>query len=170
MLTTTREQMDMEIDPRQDRFFLDAEKWCEFDRDDDGIIWVARLFIRHPRYQACSAQVTMSFVDCEIRASGGAERVTVGKMAEIHRIIEDDGLTPPEEIARLAQYICRGTKAARRKGGPVATPDEQKLQIVLGWEKVRGRMTQATYCARVPIDSSTLRRWINELRGKGFIS
>jgi hypothetical protein len=55
----------------------------------------------------------------------------------------------------------------RRKGGPLGTPEEEKIAYVTGWENVQGNETQEAYCSRKGISPSTLRRWKRELISEG---
>ncbi len=51
-----------------------------------------------------------------------------------------------------------------KRGGPAGTPEDQKMEIVKGWLEVRGRMNQEVYARSRGVASSTLRRWMQELR------
>ncbi len=51
-----------------------------------------------------------------------------------------------------------------KRGGPAGTPEDQKMEIVKGWLEVRGRMNQEVYAHSRGVASSTLRRWMRELR------
>jgi len=81
------------------------------------------------------------------------------------------------EIARLwpAALIQREAPAAlptaaslplSRRGGPVGTPEPQRLQIVQGWLTVQGRMNQEVYASTHGIAASTLRRWMRQLQAE----
>ncbi len=54
-----------------------------------------------------------------------------------------------------------------QRGGPVGTPEDQRLRIVRGWFDVRGQVNQEIYAQNQGIAPSTLRRWIRELRDEG---
>lgn len=65
---------------------------------------------------------------------------------------------PPKALA--AAYTPPGTK----RGGPIGTPDHQRLQIVRGWLRMQGQMNQEIYASSQGIAASTLRRWLRQLR------
>jgi hypothetical protein len=56
---------------------------------------------------------------------------------------------------------------AGKRGGPVGTPENQKVDTVKGWLEVRGQMNQELYAQSRGVAPSTLRRWTRELRVKG---
>ena len=56
---------------------------------------------------------------------------------------------------------------AGKHGGPAGTPENQKQWIVKGWLEIQGRMNQEVYANSNGISSSTLRRWMRELRANG---
>jgi hypothetical protein len=56
---------------------------------------------------------------------------------------------------------------AGKRGGPIGTPDDQKVDTIKGWLEVRGQMNQEVYAQSRGVAPSTLRRWIRELRTKG---
>ncbi len=62
-----------------------------------------------------------------------------------------------------------GSRESRKsqRGGPVATPEGQRIQIVRGWFRVQGQVNQEIYAQSQGIAPSTLRRWIRELRDEG---
>jgi hypothetical protein len=51
----------------------------------------------------------------------------------------------------------------RKRGGPIGTPEAQKLRIARGWLKVQGRMNQEAFARGEGISPATLRRWLREL-------
>ncbi len=54
-----------------------------------------------------------------------------------------------------------------RRGGPAGTPEARRIQIVRGWLRVQGRMTQEIYASRQGVAASTLRRWRRQLDADG---
>ncbi len=56
---------------------------------------------------------------------------------------------------------------ARRRGGPAGMPETQRIEIVKGWFKVRGRTKEVDYARSRGISPATLRRWIRELLQAG---
>ncbi len=58
-------------------------------------------------------------------------------------------------------------REGRRRGGPVPTPQDEKMKVVKGWLQVQGRVNQELYARRQGIAPSTLRRWIRQLRREG---
>jgi hypothetical protein len=81
------------------------------------------------------------------------------------------------ELVRLSPgiVITRGpmetktvtSKSIGRRGGPIATPEDQKLKVVKGWLRAQGRLNQEIYAQSRGIAPSTLRRWIHQLRQAG---
>lgn len=59
------------------------------------------------------------------------------------------------------------SKLGKRLGGPIPTPEEERINIVKNWHKERGRVPQWSFCQRVGISTSTLRRWEKELERQG---
>ena len=57
----------------------------------------------------------------------------------------------------------------RRSGGPKATPIYQKLDCVLGWKQVEGRMLKEIYCSNNSISVSSLQKWERQLKEDGFL-
>jgi hypothetical protein len=57
----------------------------------------------------------------------------------------------------------------RRSGGPKATPAHQKLNYVLGWKQVEGKMLKEIYCANNSISVSSLQKWERQLKKDGFL-
>jgi len=53
-----------------------------------------------------------------------------------------------------------------RRGGPLPTPEEDKVKIVMEWLTRQGRETQEDFCNRKCVATSTLRAWIRELRAQ----
>lgn len=83
-----------------------------------------------------------------------------------------------QEMIRIAPHaiIKRGSPdsmierpaiASHKRGGPAGTPEGQKMKIVRGWLEVRGRMNQEIYSYSQGVTSSTLRRWVRQLRETG---
>jgi len=58
-----------------------------------------------------------------------------------------------------------GTEPLRR-GGPLPTPEEDKMKIVTEWLTRQGKETQEDFCNRKGVATSTLRAWIRELRAQ----
>ncbi len=54
-----------------------------------------------------------------------------------------------------------------RRGGPAGMPENQRIEIVRGWFKVRGRIKEVDYAQSRGISPATLRRWIRELLQAG---
>lgn len=70
-------------------------------------------------------------------------------------------------IARSETETVSLCPTANKRGGPAGTPENQKQWIVRGWLEVQGRMNQEVYANSKGISSSTLRRWMRELRANG---
>jgi hypothetical protein len=69
------------------------------------------------------------------------------------------------EIFRVwPQAVTLSAEAPARRGGPAATPEDRRLQIVRGWLGVQGRMNQEVYAGSRGIAVSTLRRWMRQLQ------
>lgn len=111
---------------------------------------------------------------CESRAAAYLEAL----VGELNRwaVLSAKGTLDPavdtqfEADATRAKTAPAPDQAKQRKGGPEPTPDEQKLQVVLGWEEVRGREPQESYCNRVGVAPSTLRSWKQKLRAEGKLA
>ena len=58
-------------------------------------------------------------------------------------------------------------EAKPRRGGPVPTPEADKLRIVQGWQKAQEKQTQEAYAQLNGISPSTLRKWKRELEAEG---
>ncbi|HEY4667617.1 MAG TPA: hypothetical protein VIH26_09985 [Anaerolineales bacterium] len=54
-----------------------------------------------------------------------------------------------------------------KRGGPAGTPENQRIKIVRGWLRVQGRTHQEVYASSQDISTSTLRRWMRQLREEG---
>jgi len=65
---------------------------------------------------------------------------------------------------KLRGILDRRRREKSKRGGPIATPEDQKLEIVRGWLEVKGKMRQEDYAATRGVSVSTLRRWERELR------
>ncbi len=72
---------------------------------------------------------------------------------------------PPAGAA--APGTAKGNESKRRRGGPLGTPEEKKLEIVREWHEVQGDTSQEIFCNSRGISSSTLRRWEKELKAQG---
>lgn len=68
---------------------------------------------------------------------------------------------------RWPQVVIRRVEATKKRGGPIGTPEDQRIKIVRGWLRVQGRMNQEIYANSQGIAPSTLRRWQRELGDKG---
>ncbi len=73
-------------------------------------------------------------------------------------------------MAILPKGENRKIELGRRRGGPIATPEDQMIEIVNGWLKAQGEETQECYCSRKGIAPSTLRNWVRQLRAKGKLA
>ena len=60
------------------------------------------------------------------------------------------------------QYHAHG-----KRGGPIGTPEPRRLEIVRGWLAAQGQMNQEVYAQSRGVATSTLRRWMHELRAVG---
>ncbi|MEK6753464.1 MAG: hypothetical protein AABZ00_14500 [Chloroflexota bacterium] len=52
-----------------------------------------------------------------------------------------------------------------RKGGPKATPRNEKIRIVREWREKQGKILKENFCSNHAISISTLRNWEKELKG-----
>lgn len=164
-MQTTRVDFDLPTgDKKLDRFFSDAEKWIEFDHDDNGMMTRLAFFARHPEHPSCTATMETHLT---IVSRGKGTAKSVGKVT---RTIADDSLTPPGAIAQLARFINRGfDMAKKRRGGPIPTPEEEKLTTVRKWLTVKGSVNQEAFALSEGITPQTLRKWKKELENKGKI-
>lgn len=149
-------------DARLDRVFADAEKWVDAWYDEQNEVVASSLFIRHPRYPKCTG-----YMEYRPALFRGLPPDPYGRHWP-KRQITDDGRTPVKGIAEVARYLTLGRDfLEKRRGGPEATPEEDRLRIVRGWEDQKGRMLQEVYAATYGIDATTLRRWRRELKNEG---
>lgn len=73
---------------------------------------------------------------------------------------------PKGELDRLETLFLTGKKWKRR-GGPTPTPEKDKVKIVQGWRKAKGKVTQDAYADGQWITARTLRKWERELEEEG---
>jgi hypothetical protein len=140
--------------------FADAESWIE--RNHTTGEW--KTFVRHPRYPQCT--MTVEFIVTS--KTGGTKSYTA--TGKIKRVIEDNGTTPVSALSKLARYSVLITEfAQKRHGGPVPTPEAEKIRIVQGWCKVKGKINQEAYAQGQWITARTLREWEKELEEQGKI-
>lgn len=57
--------------------------------------------------------------------------------------------------------------AKRRRGGPIPTPDEDKVRIIRDWLGVQGHTKEEVFAHEQGISSATLRRWKRQLELQG---
>jgi hypothetical protein len=62
----------------------------------------------------------------------------------------------------LSPYSELHNNSYNSKGGPKATPLEDKLNYVRGWIANPGKITQEKYCKNKGIGASTLRSWMRD--------
>jgi len=144
-----------------DALFAGAEKWIESDRDADDWTVAQRVFVRHPRYPHCTMLVEATFRS-EEGAAPSVSRVTV------KRTVTDDGNTPISafsQTARYSWYLARFLE--KRRGGPMPTPEVDKLAIVEKWQTRKGRQRQKDFAAAEGISTRQLRRWEKDFREEG---
>jgi hypothetical protein len=147
--------------PKLDETFANAEKWAEEDQDDDGWTVAHRAFVRHPRYPECTMLIEVTMTPME-NAGPGVSR------AKVKRVISDDGRTPISALSQIARYSAFISEfMQKRRGGPAPPPDVAKLKAIEGWYQAQGKMTKDAYARSIGYDSSTLRRWENQLRREG---
>ena len=68
-----------------------------------------------------------------------------------------------QEIFMSLAMHGAGSILGERKGGPLPTSEEEKIRIVRGWHKKRGKVSQEGYAEMQGISVRTLRRWEREL-------
>jgi hypothetical protein len=77
-----------------------------------------------------------------------------------------DSIQKSPEIT-LCPFDAEDLMRKRRRGGPPAPPETEKLRVVQGWMRVQGRMNQEVYVNEQGISPATLRRWTRELERDG---
>jgi hypothetical protein len=163
-MQTIHQLFDLPIgNKRLDRIFSSAERWIELDIGENGIPTRVCYFARHPKYTACTATLE---VHLTIVSQGDGITKSAGTYT---RTITDDGKTPIREIARLARFLTRVCVEERRRGGPIPTPDRDKIKIVEGWLEAQGTILQDRYASTEGITAKTLRAWEKELEERGKI-
>ncbi len=163
-MATQRGALPSTGDRDLDALFVGAEKWIEADIDDSGQIAAIRVFVRHPQYTGCSAQVEITPVTTE--ETGPGVRVSD---CETRRTITDDGRTPAAAIARVARVTQRMVVELKRRGGPKGMPLDQQLQIVKDWLESEHTRNQEMYAMYKGISDRHLRRLVSKFRESGEI-
>lgn len=69
----------------------------------------------------------------------------------------------PEIVIKEVEPDAPSSAWARRRGGPVGIPENQRMEIVKDWFKVQGRIRAVDYAQSRGISPATLRRWTRTL-------
>jgi hypothetical protein len=147
-------------DVKLNAVFADAEKWMEINHATAE--W--KTFVRHPCYPECTMVVELVVTS----KTGGASAYTA--MGKVKRTITDDGKTPVSALSKLARYsVLIADFTQRRLGGPLPTPELEKIKIVEGWLGRKGFTNQDDYARSQGVSARTLRQWKKELEEQGKI-
>lgn len=143
------------IDERYDHP-KDAARLAEYKRKIQNEIERAKAFKREQDALAdlTPDQLAERFLDLVPSVELPSSPSTTGSAGEA---------TSAQRTSEAAE--SRGTELLRR-GGPLPTPEEDKLKIVMEWLTRQGKETQEDFCNRKGVATSTLRAWIRELRAQ----
>jgi hypothetical protein len=145
-------------DVKLNAVFADAEKWMEINHATAE--W--KTFVRHPCYPECTM-----VVELVVTSKTGGASAYIG-MGKVKRTITDDGKTPVSALSKLARYsVLIREFAQKRRGGPIPTPESEKIRIVQGWHQVKDNVNQEAYAQGQWITPRTLREWEKELEEQG---
>lgn len=107
----------------------------------------------------------------EVTASCELEEPQIVRIFErlIILICETWGVSVPAEFAIQLPTQQLPTRIERnlRRGGPLPTPDDVKLEYIRGWFEIQGKETQESYCSRNGISPSGLRYWMRKMKAEG---
>jgi hypothetical protein len=71
------------------------------------------------------------------------------------------------EVFTAQAFHGPGSIGHTRQGGPIPTPEQDRLDIVRRWQEKRGRMKQEVFASMHGISGRTLRRWEKDLKEQG---